>query len=505
MERLSTSPPRWLDAVVLLAVATVIAVGGYAAWCRTPLLWDGSYQLAETLRAGSPYAYLSRFHTRLLWLPVTWLMPVTDNVRLLQAVYGLPFLLAPAVALATCWWFIRRHLPTLMVWAAIGILATPLPGQIFVINDSVFQQHLFWPVFLGLLVPMTRGQKLVWAVLAVFQFVHQIGLLLMAGAAVTTLVLAWLGRRSRPTAELSPSSDSDRSSHQVRSTTLALPTWRPFWVAAALVLLIAAKVWWTSTPGTPFYDSYAAREATWQFAKDRWWKSVWGHPFNGLRMVWLGAGIICLQAWLFTRQGRESTARLCSAMTLLVLVVGVLNWTTWADDPIAWGGAIEYRRWLVPMTLPIFALVAIEAWWRASRAGRHVDIAPVLPLRAAVILLLTGVYAIVIGRQSAQVEAMTARLEAELAASPSATLVLPADHWARGTPLDHWSLGWHTLVLQGKRPTAWMAPTDLPSQDLSALDASPPRVPISKFTALEPEPGPTGWFDLRAITRGDQR
>lgn len=199
MERdssLPTNPPRWLDAVVFLAVATIIAVGGYAAWCRAPLIWDGSYQFAETLRSGSPYVYLTRFHTRILWQPVVWLMPFTDNMRLLQAVYGLPFLLAPAAALAASWWFVRRTMPTLIVWAAIGILATPLPGQIFVINDSVFQQHLFWPVFFGLCMPLSRRQTIALVLLIPFQFVHQIGLILLAGAAVTTLVLTWLRRRA---------------------------------------------------------------------------------------------------------------------------------------------------------------------------------------------------------------------------------------------------------------------------------------------------------------------
>ncbi|QOV89312.1 hypothetical protein [Humisphaera borealis] len=516
MERPSqNSAPRWLDAVVWLAVATVVVVAGYACWCRTPLLWDGSYQFAETLRAGSPYAYLSRFHTRILWQPVVWLMPFTDNVRLLQAVYGLPFMLAPAVGLAVCWWFVRRQMPTLIVWAAMGILATPLPGQIFVINDSIFQQHLFWPVFFGLLVQMTRRQKAVWAVLAVFQFVHQIGLILLAVAALTTLILPWERGRPRPLVA------------RIRGSLPAIPA--AFAVAALLALLMAAKVWWTSIPGTAYYDSYAAREATWQFAKDRWWKSVWGYPLNGLRMIWLAGGVICLQAWLFTLPKRESAARMCAAITMVALVAGVLNWTTWADSPIAWGGAIEYRRWLVPMTMPVFILAAIEAWWRVSRTRKSEDqrepagsaagvsievrdaplqddavedvrapIDPMLPLRAAVILLLTCVYAIVICRQSTQVNEMTSRLEAEIAASPTSTIVLPADHWLRGTPLDHWSLGWQSLVLQGKTPTKWVAPTDLPAEKLEALHRG--RLPVDKFVEIDPNPGATGWFDLRRIT-----
>jgi len=498
MQSLSPNPPpRWLDRVVLLAIAAVIATGIYAAWCWTPMLWDGSYQFAATLQAGKPYAYLSRFHTHILWRPVVWLMPFTDNVRLLQAVYGLPFLLAPAVGLGCSWWFVRRHMPTLIVWAAIGILATPLPGQIFVINDSVFQQHLFWPVFLGLLVQLTRRQKVVWLLLAVFQFVHQIGLILLAGATVTTLILAWRPwERGRFLAPL----DGDRA------TTPTLPG--AFIVALTLTLLIAAKVWWTSIPGTPYYDSYAAAEASWQAAVDRWWKSVWGAPFNGLRLVWLSAGLVCLQAWLFRQPERERRARMVGSIALLVLLVGVLHWTAWASTPIGWGGAIEYRRWLVPLTLPIFALATIEAIWRPSQPPPAPDSADadapsqggsVYPLRVAVIVLLAGVYAVVIGRQSTQVREMSQRLAGEIAASEHATIVLPQDHWLRETPLNHWSLGWYSLVLQGREPTRWIAPTDLPAENLRALDRSPPALPISKFDDVAPDAG--GWFDWTTLVR----
>ena len=64
----------------------------------------------------------------------------------------------------------------------MGICAASLPVQVFVINESIFQFNVFWPVFLGLLVPLNFARWLVIAMLLVFQFSHPQGLLLLAGA-----------------------------------------------------------------------------------------------------------------------------------------------------------------------------------------------------------------------------------------------------------------------------------------------------------------------------------
>src|SRR4029453_10473450 len=130
-----------------------------------------------------PYAYETRLHSYLLWEPLVWLSHHTTNLHALQLALGLPFCLAPVVGLLASWWMVRRHAPWLIIWAIFGIAAAPLPGQIFVINDSIFQQHLFWPVFLSLFVPLTTMQVTVLQLLVLFQFSHQIGAVLLGGAA----------------------------------------------------------------------------------------------------------------------------------------------------------------------------------------------------------------------------------------------------------------------------------------------------------------------------------
>src|SRR3954467_6262906 len=99
------------------------------------MLWDGAYQFAFTLIREQPYFYLSRAHSYVLWLPVTWLEHWTSNLAVLKAAYSLPFCLAPAASAALSWWIMRPKAPNLFLWAAFGSAIGTLPGQIFMIND----------------------------------------------------------------------------------------------------------------------------------------------------------------------------------------------------------------------------------------------------------------------------------------------------------------------------------------------------------------------------------
>jgi hypothetical protein len=69
---------------------------------------------------------------------------------------------------------VRRDAPQLAVWAVFGIAAAVLPGQAFAINDSIFQLHLFWPVFLGLMMPLNPAKLVAILFLSIFQLSHQI-------------------------------------------------------------------------------------------------------------------------------------------------------------------------------------------------------------------------------------------------------------------------------------------------------------------------------------------
>ena len=310
----------WIAAVMTL-------VAGYLCWSGAPLIWDGSYQMCLTLMYDRPYSYLGRFHSALLWQPTVWVSHFTDNLRVLTFIYGLPFCMAPVVGLLASWAVVRRESPGLMLWSAMGILAGPLPGQIFIINDSILQMHLFWPVFVGMLVRLSRWQIALLAGLAVFQFSHPMGIATFFGAAMAAGIMAW--------------ADHDgRWIHLLKAGIM---------LALSLAAALKLGIW---------PDTYAAQEAGWHEALSRWHNGVAGWPIRGMVMVWIAAGLLLA--------GRITGRSLLGWIGLASLLIGAGIWIYWAADLHRWAFAIDYRRWLLPLSMPFFACATLECADRKS-------------------------------------------------------------------------------------------------------------------------------------------
>ena len=265
---------RWVyGAVLVLALA-----GIFTCACDTPMIWDGAYQFCFSLIQQKPYFYLTRFHSFILWGPMVALSHVTQNLTVLKMAYGLPFTLAPAFSVLVSWWVVRKRAPWLIVWAIFGAAAGPLPGQIFIINDSIFQQHMFWPVFLGLLVHLEWPQIIVLALLAAFQFSHQIGLLLLVGGAGAVALLAMRDRQNR--VELL--------------------------IKAGLFAVLAIAALWKILQ---YPDSYAQREFTWERAHEAWRWGVEGYPLRGLEFMWAAGICVLIHARCTGRVASPSATR----------------------------------------------------------------------------------------------------------------------------------------------------------------------------------------------------
>lgn len=480
-------PPRGADAFVLAAVSVLAVTAGYSLWCGTPLIYDGAYQFAWTLVSGEPYQYLTRFHTWILWRPVVIAAHFTDSPRTLLAIFGAPFLLAPAFSLAMTWWFVRRQAPWLIVWAGFGLMITPLPGQIFVINDSTIQQHLFWPVFLGLFVRLTRWQWVVLVALAVFQFPHQIGVVLMGGASAALVLLAMM-------------SEGPERRRLFRHAAFA----------ATVFALVLAKTWWTSTPGTPYYDSYAANEASWELMRQRWFASVGRIVSNGLRCAY-AAGLLVLVRSVLARHAPAWLQMVLGVSAAACLVKLGIDWTQRGLVPRYWIGSLDYRRWLVPLTLPIHALAVVDQALRiwAGRGSSRGDAEECrflrMPMRAGMALLMSLVFAATLGVQSHIFGQLSRRMYAHVMASPKTAVPWTEMRWLQDTAVPHWSMSWHVLVLQGKKPGKFLIPVNVEEQHLACLDGPNPRLPITWFEPLDVEPGPLGWFDTRDLAKQVQR
>ena len=443
----------------------LLATGCALCWLGAPLIWDGAYQLCLTLVNQRPFFYETRFHSYPLWLPVVWLSRAVDNLHALVFLYGLPFCIAPAASLLLSWWIVGRSAPWLIVWPALGIAGITLPGQIFVTNDSVFQQHLFWPVFLGLLVPLTWPRAITVIILALFQLSHPVGVLLLASAIVSAacLVVFDAGNRRRHVS----------------------------CVIFGSVLGVSAL---TKTILWP--DVYAQKEASWHVLWDRFLTGVSGWPAMCVILIWVCAIFV----WLHGRDPAPTRNRLhfsglrlkyAPAAAFLTAVVAGSCLLFWATDPHLWSSAANYRRWVAPFTVPLLAFAVMEVLRRPARATADASDR----LRAVIVLTCCIAFAAVLSIQALGWQNLTRHLMADVRDFKDWMVPQEAIDWIHATPLDHWSTPSYVLLLQGRRPSKLLLPMDA----VSALRAPQPRIALAPWDLRSIAGESNAWFDFTII------
>ena len=195
------------------------------------------------------------------------------------------------------------------------------------INDSVFQMHLFWPVFLAAFVPLSNRQGIAMALLALSELSHPVGILLCGMTAGAAFLIGSFGP---------PDQRPARFGWGFYHYLLA-------WAGIAKLLL------WP--------DPYAAREAT-TGALLNTLTGVVGFPIIGIIGAWIAA-------WYLVRRARndaDSAPHSSGRGILFVLVVIGALWTVWAAVPAFWQAALNNRRWVAPFSLPFLAAALFEIW-----------------------------------------------------------------------------------------------------------------------------------------------
>jgi hypothetical protein len=451
--------------LTLVCVAVLALTGIFTCFCDTPMIWDGSYQFCFSLIKQRPYFYLTRFHSYLLWLPMVWLSHFTDNLTILKFAYGLPFTLAPAFSVGASWWIVRERSPGLILWAIFGVAASPLPGQIFIINDSIFQQHMFWPVYLGVLVPLRWPQAILVSLLTVFQFSHQIGLLLLGGGAAAGLLLAARDRENR----------------------------RELLLKAGILIPLAVIALWKILH---FPDSYAEREFTRERIHESWQYGVEGYPLRGVLFMG-GAGAAVMVQRLLRGSWAKKSLPVLATIAGLCLLGATVNWAIWAMDSHKWSTAANYRRWVVPLTLPFYLLAFLDRWLHS----RTMSEAVVARIGMAVGAWVAMVFALILSIQSIVWTRLTRRLMRDVESYPATIVPWSRIAWTHDTPLYHWGTTPYVFVLEGRTPRRLVLDPYESGvrQQLEMLAQTPPKIPLSWFTSISPIPGPAGWFDFRPM------
>jgi hypothetical protein len=448
------------------AVAILAIAGVFTCWCDTPMIWDGAYQFCFSLIEQKPYFYLTRFHSYILWTPMVWLSHVTSNLAVLKMAYGLPFTLAPAASVFFSWLIVKKRAPHLILWAIFGAAAAPLPGQIFIINDSIFQQHMFWPVFLGLIVSLEWPQIILVSLLVVFQFAHQIGFVLLTGGAGAAALLAVRDKPHRT--ELS--------------------------IKSAITFALAAVALWKIFH---FPDSYAQEQFTWEAAHQAWKWGVEGYPLRGLELMW-AAGICVLIARSIRSTKSVEQRRALWIVAQACVVFAAATWIIWASNSHRWTTAANYRRWVVPLTIPFYFLAFLETWLRTHPSTEPENVRPPL---MSIGLGVAGTFAVVLSIQSVVWLRMTRHLMRDVEKSPTAIVPRSAISWTRETALEHWGTASYVFALEGRQPRHLVLdPYEIDAaKQLEILRSRPPAIPLSSFTPVSANPGPAGWFDFRPL------
>ncbi len=420
------------------------------------MAWDGAYQFALTVIWQAPYHYLSRFHSWIVWLPTVWASHATGNLKVLEFIYGAPYCFAPLVGFLMSCWVARKDAPQVLLWVTLGIGFGALPGQVFMINDSIFQLHLFWPFFLAALCPIGPVKRTLVGAFGFWQLSHPIGIALCGLTAAVAV-------------------DSAIRQPERRQAFIAYAAWSLLLSAGGIAKLFL------------FPDSYAASEASFGLVLYYFWGGVVGWPLLAIACVWTST-------WLTWRagtglSGEDARRRFRIVLSLIGLATAFL--VIWASNPHSWWKALDYRRWLVPLTLPFLLLAAWEGR-RPPQVGSDMN-----RFRGMVACAAALMFALVLSVQSLSWAHLQDRLAVQVSADPGPVLAPESLAWTRETALDHWGTAALIITLQGREPHT--LELDRKQLDELATEAGRNLVPLVRSHRVDPVPGPAGCFEFRPV------
>jgi hypothetical protein len=443
----------------------LIAIGlSMAVLTSGALAWDGSYMFFLTLDKQEPFIpHAQRFILLVGQGPMLLSSQWIDDITLLRIIFGLSYALITFGVLLLCWLIVKDRAPWLFLWPTLGIGIATLPRQITLYSEATIAMQLFWPLLLALLAgPGKRWQVLIPGLALVLLVAHPSAIPLIAFAAGVAFLLAFRFR--------------DRRTFYLRQAGLLASI-----DVIALVIFEARK------------SSYESDHMSVEVLVSSFKSAVFGPMLLALLFAYLAVAILFAapairQKWIFPAWADRTrtlyrVAFLAVAGAGVVLLVRVLV-------PRLWWTALDYRFWIVPITLPLLSLAVFEAaapraWTESLRLENAV--------RTRIVLLIAVIFAAALSANSLGWFRLTHKLENTLAASREACIPLSSIDWIDHTPLEHWSVATYSLVVQGRHPTAIVLPDD---------DCSAAQVDGLHVTDWYTRPWDKGWFDLDAL---DQR
>jgi hypothetical protein len=203
---------------------------------------------------------------------------------------------------------------------------------------------------------------------------------------------------------------------------------------------------------------------------------------QGWQLIALGLTFVAALLCLAQGRSRKPASRIANYGPLAAVIAAGLMLVVWASDPASWAYELNYRFWVVPISMVVMLVCAFDAW--RTRTDRTM----MLQQRQPVVIAVGAVFLIVLSIQSFVWNQLTNRLLAETkdgGCIPHVNL-----GWTYQTPFEHWSLASYMIVLQGQTPRTLI----LDRNGCNAYDLDG-TVHIIWLTRHSGE----GWFDLDKV------
>jgi hypothetical protein len=463
---MTRNTPSGLSIYFLLAgVGFVVAALSGAA-----LSWDGSVYLFQLLDEQKPFSPHYRFINVILQAPILALSQVTSDLTVLRTVFGLVYTSTPLLGLGICWWVVRKHAPSLFVWATLGIGFGLLPGQFGFIAEALLAVVLFWPVGLAILVGMRREHAALVAVLsALIVISHPVATPLFAVATGLCLVVG--GRLP------------------ARRSVL----WRWGLGFAGLTLLTGVRLWLFRTP-------YEIEQSSPEILRWSFTVAVLGLPLLSLASALVTALALLVAPLINHRSPLRFVLR---AVELVGILVATALLIRWAIDPEQWRWALKYAYWAPIGSLAFLGFGMLEVLLRPGQAGSAHDASsaetrvpqhgPNLGHRIRTAQIVGLACSLVLIIQSSAWLQLTNRLNQSMAQSSWSCVSMSRLGWLNTTPLNSFATPAYSVLLQGRTPEKVVL-----NADACGTETFEQGVALHAFATRDLS---AGWFNLQPLAQ----
>jgi hypothetical protein len=450
------APPRTKAPFTVKLTFAITAAGVAAAGLlQLGLAWDGASIFVRTLNNRAPYFVHGRNFTEILRWPVLVVQGLTSNMSVLSATFGLSHAVPPLLALYVSWLVVRRIAPGLFVWAAIGILLVTLPGQAFMVSEAVIVAQFAWP----LLLMTVTGLEKPWFVYLGPVITYGMWFLHPAAAFLflTVAAVAVVTGRMRPHARVG------------------------MYVWAGSLAAAGVSRWLIRS-------TFEKEQASLALLREHYRGAVAGPPQRALILLAIVAVALIL-ARSSTPMGRSLRAAGPACALLLIAVGAVL--LPWGGSATKWSRALQYRTWVIPLTLPFLVFAAVDGLWGPSLTpGRRRLLEQRFGSdRRYVCVGAAAIFALTLATQGIVWQGLMRDVRGSLAAGGPCLTVKKDLRSPDRTALDHWAVSSLALAAQDRTPSKLLLATEA---DCAAFYEGETPAVVGAGRSLRE----SGWFEL---------